>query len=146
MTAAGAAAHRSAGVDQSDVALETSHRPVEGAVDGLVFILLVGGLNHQRPLVSRVHDPRGIWAVQVTLNHPGLGGGAGAGGGSQGFSSQHGPHAGGRGQVWLQKTWEDKEFFHQLTHAEQQQQVYTTTVGHLVVNWEPTPNPLKRTN
>lgn len=53
--------HRSAGIDVSDVVLESSHRPVEGAVDGLVVILLVWGLDNQLHRVaqsSRVHDSR----------------------------------------------------------------------------------------
>lgn len=81
-----AATHRSAGIDEGDVALEPSHRPVERAVDGLVFIFLVGGLNYQCPLTSRGHDPKGIRAVQTTSNHPGLGGSTGAVGGRRGVN------------------------------------------------------------
>lgn len=40
--------YRLAGVHVGDVTLQPLHSPVEEAVDGLVFILLVGGLNDQR--------------------------------------------------------------------------------------------------
>lgn len=41
------ATYRLAGVHVGDVTLQPLHGPVEEAVDGLVFILLVGGLNDQ---------------------------------------------------------------------------------------------------
>lgn len=41
------ATYRLAGVYVGDVTLQPLHSPVEEAVNGLVFILLVGGLNDQ---------------------------------------------------------------------------------------------------
>lgn len=41
------AIYRLAGVHFRDVTLQPLHSPVEEAVNGLVFILLVGGLNDQ---------------------------------------------------------------------------------------------------